>query len=209
MLRSPQQRLLTYITNNPPTKSSIVIYKISLKNSPRKVLLDAHVYEHLNTDPYYKSLRFLDNLREHSSGCAVFQKSWKRPDGSGYHVETIYLHKLIAEKWLTPPTPERRYVIALNEDKLDCRIANLEWRTKSAIARRSKPIGRVPYRGVSRDRLRYRSEIYYQGKRIYLGAFKTPEEASAAYQKKARELFGENADIKLHDDRNERFNAPR
>jgi hypothetical protein len=174
-----------------------VIYKVPLKNSKKKVLLDYNVYEFLSENPYYASIKLLENLREHSSGCCVFQKSWKRPDGEGYSIQTIYLHKLIAEKWISESASKKLNVIAKNSNKLDCRIENLEWRSKGYIARRSRPIGQVPYRGVSKDRKRFRAEIYDSGKRIYLGTYKTAEEAAAAYRKKAVELFGEDVEISI------------
>ena len=43
------------------------------------VLLDDKVYEYLTSDPYLVRMGFIDNLRKHSSGCAVFQKNWKKP----------------------------------------------------------------------------------------------------------------------------------
>jgi len=76
-----------------------VIYKVKLKNSEETVLLDAASYEWLTTDPYFAGIDIVNNLRRHSSGCAVFQKTWKKADGS-YKTETYYLHKLIAEKYI-------------------------------------------------------------------------------------------------------------
>jgi hypothetical protein len=40
---------------------------------------------------------------------------------------------------------------------------------------------------------KWQSRIFFQGKEIYLGLFKTPQEAHAAYCKAAKELFGEFA----------------
>ncbi len=174
-----------------------MICKVQLKNSKKNVLLDLDVYEFLSENSYYRSIKLLENLREHSSGCCVFQKSWKRPDGQGYSIQTIYLHKLIIEKWIGEAPAKNFNVIAKNGNKLDCRIENLEWKTKGYIARRSRPIGQVPFRGVSKDRKRFRAEIYNDGERIYLGTFKTAEEASEAYKAKARELFGNDVEISI------------
>ena len=44
-------------------------------------------------------------------------------------------------------------------------------------------------RGVNLEGTRYRATIYYQGKKINLGRYDTIEEAKAAYDKKAAELF--------------------
>ena len=77
-----------------------MIYKVKLKNADDSVLLDDVVYEWLSSEPYLMQVDFLNNLRKHSSGCAVFQKTWKKAEG-GFKIETIYLHKLIAERFLS------------------------------------------------------------------------------------------------------------
>jgi hypothetical protein len=84
-----------------------VIYKVKLKNSDDTVLIDDNVYEWLTSDPYLVRIDFINNLRKHSSGCVVFQKTWKKADNS-FKTETIYLHKLIAEKYLANQTFGRR-----------------------------------------------------------------------------------------------------
>ena len=76
-----------------------MIYKVKLKNSDACVLIDSEVYEWLTNDPYFVEIDLIHQLRLHSSGCAVFQKTWKKADGS-YKTETYYLHKIIAEKFL-------------------------------------------------------------------------------------------------------------
>ena len=96
-----------------------MLYKVKLKNADDHVLLDDKVYEYLTSDPYLIRVDFINNLRKHSSGCAVFQKTWKKADG-GYKTETIYLHKLVAEKFLLDSkTKARNLVGARNGNKLD------------------------------------------------------------------------------------------
>ena len=60
-----------------------VLYKVKLKNADEEVLLDDKVYEFLTTDPYLVRVDFINNLRRHSSGCAVFQKNLEE---SGWRV---------------------------------------------------------------------------------------------------------------------------
>jgi len=62
--------------------------KILLKNSPKTVLIDDFSYKFITENEYLKKLNFSQNLREHSSGCAVFQKSWRMNDGK-YKTETV------------------------------------------------------------------------------------------------------------------------
>lgn len=173
-----------------------MLVKLQLKNSPKTVTIDENVYEFISTNPYLKSLDFEHNLREHSSGRAVFQKSWRKSDGS-YKVETIYLHKLIGEKFIElPEDPKKRYVRVKNGNPLDCRIENLDWSSKSEIKRNiRKTTNKTGYIGVSKDRYQYRAIIYVDRKPIVIGRYKTPEEAALAYNRKSIELFGKTRNL--------------
>lgn len=174
-----------------------MLYKVKLKNSDDMVILDGHVFEWLTSDPYLVKLDLINNLRRHSSGCAVFQKTWKRADGS-YKTETIYLHKLIAEKYLADQrTPEKKLVGAKNGNKLDCRLANLEYRSRATASRKRRTTSRTGYTGVYREGRRYRAVISANGKSMHLGMFDTPEEAALEYNKKSRELFGDEGKINI------------
>ena len=172
-----------------------MIYKVKLKNADEAVLLDDHVYEWLSTDPYLSKVELLHNLRKHSSGCAVFQKTWKKADGS-FKTETIYLHKLIAEKFLnTQKTGNKRLVGAKNGDKLDCRVENILYRSRSVASRQRKTSSKTGYTGVYREHNRYRAVISIRGKSIHIGMFDTAEEAAAAYNKVSKETYGEEGKI--------------
>lgn len=170
-------------------------YEIKLKNSKHTVTVDDHVYEHLCTDPYLVQLGLINNLRRHSSGCAVFQKSWNRGTNL-YQMETIYLHRYIAQKFLpTPTSTDMKLVGAKNGNKLDCRLKNLEWETRSTLSRRRSPTSKTGFRGVYFDNKRFRAIITINGKTMHIGMFDTAEEAARAYNKKALEVLGENANL--------------
>ncbi len=172
-----------------------MLFRVKLKNSKKNVLLDHMVYEYLFNNTYYKKIKLLENLREHSSGCAVFQKSWKQANGK-YKVETIYLHKIIAEKYVERPEDENvKYVGATNGNKLDCRTKNLEWRTKAQAARKKNTVTKTGYRGVVQQGKRFRAMIAVNRKSIHIGTFDTAEEAAKAYNKKSKELFGDAGKI--------------
>lgn len=170
-----------------------MIYKVKLKNADESVLLDDHVYEWLTSDPYLTRVDFINNLRKHSSGCAVFQKTWKKAgmDG-GFKTETIYLHKLIAERFLgSEKNKQRRLVGAKNGDKLDCRLENLTYRTRAIASRQRKTTSKTGYTGVYKEHNRYRAVISVRGKAFHIGMFDTAEEAAAAYNKLSKEMYGE------------------
>nr|MBP7274132.1 HNH endonuclease [Saprospiraceae bacterium] len=128
-----------------------MIYKIKLKNADDVVKIDDQTYEYLTTDDYLRSVKFIDNLRRHSSGCVVFQKTWKKSSGD-FKVETIYLHKLLAEKFLPKgKTDTNNLVSAKNGDKLDCRIENLVWRSRTVASRLRKSSNESGYTGVYKE----------------------------------------------------------
>ena len=169
-----------------------MLVKIKLKNSDDTILIDERVSEYLNNDPYYGKIKILNNLRKHSSGCAVFQKTWKNPTEEGYKTETIYLHKLIAEIFHADQRSETKNLVgAINGNKLDCTLANLAWRSRAVASRQRKTSNHIGYTGVYKENNRYRAVISAHKKSIHLGMFDTPEEAAAAYNRKSRELFGE------------------
>jgi hypothetical protein len=117
---------------------------------------------------------------------------------SGYRViyidgKTYYAARL-AVFWMTGEWPPRD-VDHLNGILDDNRWTNLRKATESqncANARMHKN-KQIPFKGVSRDRKRYRAQIMVNYQRIGLGSFDTPEEAHAAYIAAARHHFGEYA----------------
>ncbi|MEK7254210.1 MAG: Pathogenesis-related transcriptional factor and ERF protein, partial [Bacteroidota bacterium] len=168
-----------------------MLYKVKLKNADDHVLLDDHVYEWLTTDPYLSKVDFINNLRRHSSGCAVFQKTWKKADGS-FKTETIYLHKLIAEKYLADTkTKENKLVGAKNGNKLDCRLENVVYRSRAVSSRMRKTSSKTGYTGVYQENNRYRAVISIDRKSMHIGMFDTAEEAALAYNKKSKEIYGD------------------
>lgn len=174
-----------------------MLYRVKLKNAEDHVLLDSEVYEYLVSDPYLVKIDLINNLRRHSSGCAVFQKTWRKASGD-YKTETIYLHKFVAEKFLGHLKSERENLVgAKNGNKLDCRLDNLTYRSRAVASRKRKTSSRVGYTGVYKENNRYRAVISVGRKTIHIGMYATAEEAALAYNKKSRELFGENGKINV------------
>ncbi len=166
-------------------------HKIKLRNSNEKVILDEQGYEYLSTDPKMVKLDILNNLRLHSTGCAVYQKTQKTRGGKG-KVVTLYLHKVLAEKFLKgQKTRVKKLVGAKNGNKLDCRIDNLVYRSRATASRLRKTHNRWGFTGVYKEGKRYRAVISDRGRSYHLGMFDTPEEAAIAYNKKSKELFGD------------------
>jgi len=175
-----------------------MLYKLKLKNADDAAILDEKTYEFVVNDEYLSKIKFVENLRKHSSGYAFFQKNWRQTDGS-YKCETIYLHKIIAEKFIEKPKSEKRLFVRFNNgNPLDCQLENLEWTTLSNVVRNTnKTDNKLGYRGVVQDRKKFRAVIYKDRKPINLGSFDTPEEAAEAYNKKSLELFGQTRSLNI------------
>ncbi|CAH0999731.1 hypothetical protein LEM8419_01031 [Neolewinella maritima] len=121
----------------------------------------------------------------------MFQKTEKCEQGSGYRTVTIYLHKLIAERHLAGTrSQERNLVGCLNGNKLDCRLENLVYRSRSAASRLRRSSSKLGYTGVYQENNRYRAVISVNRRSLHIGMFATAEEAALAYNKKSRELYG-------------------
>lgn len=174
-----------------------MLFKVKLKNSDDTVLLDSDVYDNLSNDDYLAKIGFLENLRRHSSGCAVFQKTWKKA-GGGYKTETIYLHKLVAERFLVDQRTEVNNLVgSINGNKLDCRLENLVWRSRAIASRKRKTRSKTGYTGVYQENNRFRAVISINKKTIHIGMFDTAEEAARAYNQKSKEIFGDQGKINI------------
>lgn len=109
-----------------------MLYKIKLKNAEKEVILDEKGYNEVMQNAYLKSINFHKNLRQHSAGYAVYQRSITTKKGVVF--ETIYLHKHIAEKFIKKPASDARlFVMFENGNVLDCRLENLKWVTMSDL----------------------------------------------------------------------------
>ncbi|NME67697.1 AP2/ERF family transcription factor [Flammeovirga aprica] len=174
-----------------------MLYKIKLKNADEHVLLSSASYEFIENNEYYKQLNLLENLRLHASGYVFFQKNFPKPNG-GYKNVTIYLHKLVAEKFVPKHESERRlFVRIINGNPLDCREKNLGWATMAELRRNQKHHhNKTGYRGVVKvSKKTYRAVLYSKGERYDLGLFPSAESAAEAYNQKSKELFGKTKSL--------------
>lgn len=80
----------------------------------------------------------------------------------------------------------------INGNGLDNRRVNLrECSTQQlALGRAPSKENKTGYKGVSKDRSKFRAHITVNGKRVHLGTFSTPEEAALAYDASARIHYG-------------------
>ena len=68
-------------------------YKIKLKNAALEAILDEKGYQEVTKNTYLQKLNFAKNLRKHSNGYAVFQRTVTVKRKA--RVETIYLQMMM------------------------------------------------------------------------------------------------------------------
>ena len=80
-----------------------------------------------------------------------------------------------------------------DNDKSNNHISNLRMATQQQqqFNRPVRKNNKLGVKGIRKVGNKYQTQIRIDGKEIYLGLFETVEEASLAYQTKARELHGE------------------
>lgn len=169
-----------------------MVIKVKLKREEKYVLLDHEVYESLNASQLFQEFKVFENLRQHSSGVPVFQKYIETVNGK-LKIETIYLAKYIAARYLPrPQSGKRLFLNFINGDKLDLRLRNLRWEEMSKLSRaRTTSVNKTGFRGVRKTpQDKYVAMISDGTRQIYLGTFNTAEEAAIAYNNKSVELFG-------------------
>ena len=166
--------------------------ELLLKNTMDTVLVDDHVAEFIKNDPQLQEMKFELHLRQHSHGYAFYQKSIKIKQGV-YKVKTLYLHKVIAEKFCPKPEGLSDYLVMFkNDNKLDCRTENLFWADRSILQRiHQKPSSKTGYKGVFKEGKQYKTQIYIRKEQIIVGKYDTAEEAALAYNKKIKEVYGD------------------
>lgn len=169
-----------------------MLYKLTLKNTDKKLIVSDKVYEAMSNNEYFQSLNLLKNLRIHSYGYAFFQKNFPKPEG-GYKNVTIYVHRFVAENFIEKPESDKRLLVTFkNGTRLDCREENIMWVTASQLVRNTEGIitNSTGYRGVTKLNNKFRAAIFRGKTRYDLGEYATPEEAARAYNKKSIEWFG-------------------
>ena len=116
----------------------------------------------------------------------------KKQDGidkAGNH-KTVYMHREIMK------TPDNMYVDHIDHNGLNCLEENMRNCTRTENQRNRGAWGKSSYIGVSFLRGKYiRAQINTGTKYVCIGYFPTEEEAAHAYDKKAKELFGEFANL--------------
>jgi len=147
-------------------------------------IVDAEDYDRLNNYKWCVS-------KTRHTNYAIRRTKGKKVNGKRVKRKTILMHRFITS------APRHLVVDHINHNGLDNRKANLRLctRAQNCYNRRSLRNKSSKYKGVTWDKGRklFIVHIRHNGKRYYLGRFKSEIKAAKAYDKKAKELFGKFA----------------
>jgi len=101
-----------------------------------------------------------------------------------------YVAARLAWMYMTGKFPEH-FIDHKNMIKSDNRWENLREATNSQNRANTDPTADSNYKGVYPNRYRWKAVISMGGKHVYLGNFRTKQEAAEAYRVAARKHFGE------------------
>lgn len=110
----------------------------------------------------------------------------------------VVLHRLVAERM---GLSLDGVIDHINGDAFDCRRSNLQACThqQNIMKQRHQVTAQSPYKGVMRFRNKWRARITLDGKTMHLGLFANAVDAAIAYNEKAKELFGNFANLNKAD----------
>ena len=110
------------------------------------------------------------------------------------NVKNFLIHRLVGIAFLENPDNKQK-IDHIDEDKANNNVMNLRWCSqKENGCNRGRTINnKSGFKGVAfnKPKNKYQASIKIDGKSKHLGYFETVEEASRAYEAKAREIHGE------------------
>lgn len=138
-----------------------------------------------------KNYDYLNQWKWHYSHGYAVRRVHKRLSEGKYVGTYIYMHRLIMQPSAEMVTDH------INGDGLDNRESNLRNCTQQDNVRnkrvQSNSISGVKGVRWNKHKNRYEPNITVNGKRVYIGRYKTIEEATEAYKRAAIKYFGEYA----------------
>lgn len=156
---------------------------------------DFHIYYAVDSIKYGTKIFIIDKLHQKE---VEKYNWWVKPGHDTFYIHTtitinkkrttLTLHRLITNK-------QYEIVDHIDGNGLNNSISNLRGctRTQNLQNQKRNPLNKkskLP-RGVYNHYKKFTSRIVINKKIIQVGRFDTPEEAKEAYDKKAKELFGE------------------
>jgi hypothetical protein len=155
----------------------------------RKIPLTQRKFAIVDPDDYQRLAKYKWHLAKSPTGS--YAARWHRPKNSNTR-KKIWMHRQIIN------IPKGLVCDHINHNSRDNRKANLRPATISqnlCNRPKTKAKTRSKYKGLEWDKTqkKWKARIQLHGQKIYLGSFNSETNAAKAYDKKARELFGQFA----------------
>jgi hypothetical protein len=173
----------------------------NINESVKQVLKNHELYLTVKGFPNYEVSNF-GNIRHKTTNeilkPSVDRKGYRRVNLSfNSKKRNFQLHRLVATTFLNN-YEDKECVDHIDGDKLNNNLYNLRFATKQQNNfNRKKISGEMTsvHKGVSwqQREKKYSAKIKFNGKDYWIGYFRTEDEAAHAYNKKAKELFGQFA----------------
>jgi hypothetical protein len=130
-------------------------------------------------------------IKNKSENIYAYRRFW---DAENKIMKHVLMHRLIMKL-----TDKNIFIDHIDHNGLNNQKSNLRFCTKSQNgANRKSALGVSKFLGVApHGGNGWQSQICKDRKKIYIGKYKTEEEAALAYNKKALELFGEFAKLNI------------
>ena len=108
--------------------------------------------------------------------------------------KTFKIHRLVGNAFLENPD-NKKVIDHIDKNKANNNVKNLRWATiqENGFNQGKRINNTSGFKGVSfhKKANKYQARIRVNGKRKHLGLFLTPEDASYAYETKAKEIHGD------------------
>lgn len=138
----------------------------------QRAIVDDECYEELNKHKWYCSTSRYANRHPHST--------------NGVRIGKIMMHRVIMN------TPKNKQTDHINGDTLDNRRANLR------VVTQSQNLWNVKVKGITWTISGYQVRIQKQGKRIFIGYYKTEKEAITARKAAEKKYYGNYRRMEEH-----------
>ena len=189
--------------NNLIKQKEIEIIELKIK----KLELDVGILKDVNNDEEeFKRIEGYDNYLVSNYGNVKNNKTnriIKQNTHNGYRriclckkgkQKSFFIHRLVAKAFLENPD-EKPMIDHIDNNPANNNVKNLRWCSqKDNLANQGKRINnKSGFKGVcfNKPLNKYQASININGKKKHLGLFETAEEASKAYDTKAKEIHGD------------------
>ena len=109
-------------------------------------------------------------------------------------LKIVRVHRLVGNTFLENPD-NKKVIDHIDNNPANNNVKNLRWATSSnnSCNRGKQNNNTTGFKGVSfhKHTNKYRANININGKNKHFGLFETAEEASVAYEKKAKQIYGD------------------